>query len=120
MTAPRFDAATWIARLAVALEAVATSAWPSYSPLPPEMMRSGPTDERWATLHRGYRALAERANHDQTAASQFDDSILWLKTNPAEAWAILREHPLMKPGIEGSGTNEGIRFRVLNSDSAQT
>ena len=116
MTAPRFDAATWIARLAVALEAVAAIARPSYSPLPPEMMRSGPTDERWAALHRGYRALAARAKHDSTAASQFDESILWLNTDPAEAWEILREHPLMKPGIEGSGTNEGIRFRVLNSE----
>ena len=116
MTAPHFDEATWIARLAVALEAVAAIARPSYSPPPPEMMRSGPTDERWAALHREYRALAARAKHDSTAASQFDDSILWLNTDPAEAWAILREHPLMKPGIEGSGTNEGIRFRVLNRD----
>ena len=114
MTDPHFDEAAWIARLAVALEAVAANARPSYSPLPPEMMRSGPTDERWTALQRGYRALAARARHDPTALSQFNESHLWLETDPAEARAILREHPLMKPGLEGSGTNEGVRFRVLN------
>ena len=77
-------------------------------------MRTGPTDDRWSALHRGYRVLAARAKHDPTAASQFDKSILWLNTDPAEAWAILREHPLMKPGLDASGNHEGVGFRILN------
>ena len=79
-------------------------------------MRPGPTNERSAALHRGYRVLAARAKHDPIAASQFGESILWLNTHHVEAWAILREHPLMKPGLEGSGRNEAVRFRALNKN----
>ena len=45
---------------------------------------------------------------------QFKESHLWVKTDPVEAMTILREHPLMKPGLEGSGKNEGVRLRILN------
>ena len=114
MTHPHFNEAAWIARLAAALEDVAVEARPSYSPLPPETLRSGPIDKYRSALHRGYRALAARAKHDPSAASQFDKSILWLNTDPAEARAILREHPLMKPGLVGSGKDEGVGFRILN------
>ena len=61
MTDPSFDETDWIARLACALEDVVANARPSYSPLPPEMMRSGLGAEYWNTLHRGYRTLAARA-----------------------------------------------------------
>lgn len=114
MARPHFDEADWIARLAIALETVAATAQPTYSPLPPEMMRSGPTHMYWSDLHRGYRALAARAKHDPVASRQFNESRLRVDTDPAEARAILREHPLIKPGLEGSGKNEGVRFGILN------
>ena len=114
MTDPDFDEGAWIERLAVALEAVAANARPSYSPLPPETMRFGPIDEHWSALHRGYHSLAARAKRDPIAASQFDKSRLWLDTDPAEARATIREHPLLKPGLVGSGKDERVGFRVLN------
>ena len=117
MARPHFDEADWIARLADALETVAENARPSYSPLPPETMRSGPSYDYLSTLHRGYRTLAARAKHDPVASRQFNESHLWIDTDPIETRSILREHPLMKSGLEGSGQNEGIRFRILNSDS---
>ena len=110
-----FNEAAWIARLAVALETVAANARPSYSPLSPETMLFGPIDDYWSALHRGYRALAERAKHDPAEARQFKESHLWVETDPAEARDILREHPLMKPGLVGSGKGEGVGFRILNS-----
>ena len=77
-----FNEAAWIARLAVALETVAANARPSYSPLSPETMLSGPIDNYWSALHRGYRALAERAKHDPAVARQFKESHLWVETDP--------------------------------------
>ena len=116
LTRPHFDEADWIARLAAALETVAANAEPLNFPLPPEIMRSGPipTHEYYSVLHRGYRDLAARAKHDPEALRQFNESRLWVKTDPTEARAILREHPLMKPGLEGSGKDEGVLFRILN------
>ena len=114
MTDPDFDETAWIARLADALEAVAANARPSYSPLPPETMRSGPIGDSWSALHRGYRSLAERAKRDSIATSQFDKSHLWLDTDPVEARAILREHPLIQSGLLGFGKEEGVQFSVLN------
>ena len=113
VTHPHFDEQAWIARLAVALEQVAAGAEPSYSPLPPGMPRGGPIDEYWTALHRGYRALAARAKHDPTAAAQFRDSHVLVRAEPVEAMAILRDHPLMEPGLEGSGKNEGVRFSIV-------
>ena len=115
VTDPHFDEAAWIERLAVALEAIAASARPSYSPLPPETMRPRTYDEYLSSLRRGYRSLAARAKHDSTAASQFEDSHLLLDTDPAEARDILREHPLMKPGLVGSGKREGVGFTILDT-----
>ena len=114
MTDPSFDESDWIARLARALEDVAANARPSYSPLPPEIMRSGPHDEYWHALHRGYRALAARAKHDARAAEQFNESHLRLDSDPLEAMAILRQHPLVEPALTGTGANQGVEFRILN------
>ena len=75
----------------------------------------GPIDESWAALHRGYRALAARAKLDPAASIQFKESHLWVTADPSEAMAIVREHPLIKPGLEGSGNNEGVQFRTLNT-----
>ena len=114
MTHSNFNDAAWIERLAAALEYVAAEARPSYSPLPPEIRGPGRIDEYWTVLHRGYRALAVRAKHDPTASVQFVDSYLQVNADPLEAMAILREHPLMTPGLEGSGKNEGLRVSVLS------
>lgn len=115
MAGPHFDEAAWITRLAAALETVAANARPSYSPLPPEMMRSVLTPEHWSALHHhGYRALAARAKHDPVALRQFNESHLGVDTDPAEASTILREHPLIKLGLEDSGKAEGLQFSILN------
>ena len=115
MARPHFDEEAWITRLAIALETVAANARPHYSPLLPETMRSGPTHEYWSSLRRGYRDLAARAKYDPEASRQFNESNLWIDTGSAEARAILREHPLMKPGLTGSGKDERIRFSIFNS-----
>ena len=62
VTHPDFDEAAWIERLAAALEQVAAEAEPSYSPPPPLIPGPRPIGEYWSALHRGYRALAARAN----------------------------------------------------------
>ena len=111
---PHFDEEAWITRLAAALETVAANAEPLKFPHPPEM-RSGPTHEYYSALHRGYRDLAARAKHDPEALRQFNKSRLRIKTDPAEAKDILREHPLIKQGLKGSGEDEGILFRVLDN-----
>ena len=112
MADPHFDNEVWIARLAVALDAVAANAQPCYSPL--SFVRPGPIGDYWSSLRRGYRALAARAKFDPIARTQFDESRLRFDTDPAEARAILREHPLMKSGLVGSGKDDGVQFSVLN------
>ena len=77
-------------------------------------MRPGSIDERRSFLHRGYNDLAARAKHDPTASRQFRESHLWIETDPTEAKDILREHPLMKPGLVGSGKEEGVGLTILN------
>ena len=114
MTQP-FNAADWIGRLAAALEDVAAQARPSYS-FAPETPHYGPLDEYWPNIHRQYRALAARAKHDPAAAKVFAESHLWLKADPVEARAILREHPLLRPGLIGSGKREGIGFILSTRD----
>ena len=114
MTHPDFNEAAWIERLAAALEQVAAEAEPSYYPPPPAMPGPRPIGEYWSALHRGYRALAARAKHDPTASIHFKESHLWVKTDPAEAMTILREHPLIESGLRGSGKSEVAVFRILN------
>ena len=109
MTHPNFNEAGWTEWLAAALEHVALEARPSYSQPPPVIPGPRPIGEYWSALHRGYRTLAARAKHDPTAAIRLKESHLWINADPAEAMAMLREHPLMKQGVEGSGENEGVR-----------
>ena len=113
MTRQAFNEAEWIEDLAVALEQVAAEAQPSYYPLPVETSGYRSSAERRSVLRRGYGALAARAKHDPTASIQFRESYLQIRSEPVEAIAILRKHPLMKPGLEGSARDESIGFRVL-------
>ena len=117
MTHQDFSESMWIERLAAALERVAAEARPSYHPHPPEVLRSSAKsfEERQAALHRGYHSLAERAKRDPRALRQFNESRIWIETDPTEAVAILREHRLLKPGLEGSGKGEGFHLSVLNT-----
>jgi hypothetical protein len=110
-----FNAAAWIDRLAAALEDVAAQARPAF-PFSPETPHYGPLDEYWPSIHRQYRDLAARARHDPAAAQRFAESHLWLKSDPVEARAILREHPLLRPGLIGSGKREGIGFILPTRD----
>ena len=109
-----FDEAAWTERLGAALEQVAAEARPRYSPLPPLRLGIRPAGEELEVLRRGYHDLAVRAKHDPSALRQFNESSLWIEADPIEVKAILREHPLMEPGLEGSGTNEGLSVRLLN------
>ena len=114
MTQP-FDAANWLGRLATALEDVAAQARPSCS-FAPETPHYGPLDEYWPNIHRQYRDLAARAKHDPDAAKIFAESHLWLKSDPVEARAILREHPLLRPGLIGWSKREGVGFILSTHD----
>ena len=110
-----FNAADWIDRLAAALEDVAAQARPAF-PFSPETPHYGPLDEYWPSIHRQYRDLAARTKHDPDAAKIFAESHLWLKSDPVEARAILREHPLLRPGLIGLSKREGIGFILPTHD----
>ena len=108
-----FNETTWIERLATALEQVAANAQPSYSPLPPDLPRYGLIEVYESILHRGYRDLAARAKFDPAAAVQFKESHIWVDGHPAEAVAILKEHPLIETVLESTGTDEWIWLDTL-------
>lgn len=110
-----FNAADWIGRLAAALEDVAAQARPAF-PFSPETPHYGPLDEYWPSIHQQYRDLAARTKHDPDAAKLFAESHLWLKSDPAEARAILREHPLLRPGLIGLSKREGVGFILPTHD----
>ena len=109
-----FDEADWIRRLGAALEHVAAKATPRYSPVPPMPSGIRPIGEYDSALRLGYQRLAARATQDRTAWKQFNESHLWVRTDPAEARAILREHALLKPWVVGSGKDEAVEIRILN------
>ena len=51
-----------------------------------------------------------------TATSiQFKESYLHINEDPVEALAILREHPLIEPALEGSGIDESVGLRILGN-----
>ena len=110
-----FNAADWVGRLAAALEDIAAQARPAF-PFSPETPHYGPLDEYWPDIHRQYRDLAARAKHDPAAAKIFAESHLWLKSDPVEARAILREHPLLRPGLIGLSKREGVGFILPTHD----
>ena len=110
-----FNAADWIGRLAAALEEVAAQARPAF-PFSPETPHYGPLDEYWPSIHQQYRDLAARTKHDPAAAKLFAESHLWLKSDPTEARAILREHPLLRPGLIGLSKREGVGFILPTHD----
>ena len=114
MTGTDFDEVAWIRRLGAALEDIAASATPKYAPLPPMPMGIRPIGEYDSALRLGYQRLAVRAKHDRTAGKQFNESHLWVRTDPAEARAILREHALVTPWLIGSGQDEAVEIRTLN------
>ena len=97
-----------------ALETVAANARPRYSPMPPMPLGIRPIGEYDSALRLGYPRLAARAKHDPAARKQFNNSNLWLDGDPAEARAILREHPQMNSWIFGSGKDEAVKITILN------
>ena len=120
VTHPDFNEAAWIERLAAALEQVAAEGRPSYYPPPTELGGYGSPEERQSALRRAYRALAARAKHNPTASIQFKASRLRVETDPVDAIDILREHPLIEPGMRGSGKSEEVVFRILNGGFSST
>ena len=112
MTGTGFNETDWIARLAAALETVVERATPCGFPLPADAPRRGRIDDFRAYQHRQYRALAAQAKRNPEAAKLFEDSRLLLDSEPAEASAIIREHPLLRPGLIGDG--DAVGFCVLN------
>ena len=114
MTDTNFDEAAWIRRLGAALEDAAANATPRYSPIPPMPTGIRTIGEYDSALRLGYRNLAARAKEDRTAWKQFNESHLWVRTDPAEARAILREHALIKPWLVSSGQDEAVEVRTLN------
>ena len=110
-----FNAVAWIGRLAAALEDVVEQARPAF-PFSPETPHYGSLDEYWPSINQQYRDLAARAKHDPAAAQRFAESPLWLKSDPVEARSILREHPLLRPGLIGSGKREGVGFILAKRD----
>ena len=44
----------------------------------------------------------------------FNESSFRLDSDPVQAKAILRKHPLIKPGLLGTGADKSVGFRLLN------
>ena len=59
---------------------------------------------------RQYRDLARAARHEETAAKLFAESSLRLKADPQDARSVLREHPLLGPGLTDCGGVEAVGF----------
>ena len=109
-----FDEADWTKRLAVALEAVAADARPNCRSVADATLRApGTVADYYSALRREYRALAVRAKDDPTARRQFHESNLWVH-DTGEAKAILKEHPLLRRGLEGQAKAERVGFKVFS------
>ena len=118
LTNSNFSEEAWIKLVAAALQQVAAEAKPSYSPPPPMRLGIRPIGEYRSALRRGYRDLAARAKDDPMTYNRFERSRLWVTTDPVETMAILREQPLLKPGLEGSGIQEGPTYGDSNRISS--
>ena len=115
-----FNEAAWIARFGAALEAVAADARPSISLNQHDLRHVSSSQGYWEAVRGEYRALAARARHDPEAAKQFKESHLWIDKDSSEARGILREHPLIAPGLVGTGQDEKVVGRMLNRGSGGT
>lgn len=113
MAQPDFDKNDWIARLGAALEQVAAETRPNFSFCPAFLPKPGSIELYDKELHRQYRLLAAHARHNQRASELFDRSFLSLKSPPAEAITILREHPLLSRALSCSGSRDGFHFQCL-------
>ena len=85
------------------------------SSFPPEFPQDG--TKRISGHDTGRRiagARPARAKEDRTAWKQFNESHLWVRSDPAEARAILREHALLKPWLVNSGRDEAVNVSTLN------
>ena len=96
-----FDEQDWIARLGVALEAVVPTARPQILD-PPGYTRLISFEE--------YRELGHRAKHDLGVRKMFEDSHLWIDSDPAEAIAILLDHPVLRQGLIGPDSDPKLGF----------
>ena len=63
------------------------------------------------SLHRGYRALAARAKHDPTASHPVQGVAPVGQEDPVAAMTILREHPLIEPGLRRLGKERSGRIQ---------
>ena len=104
-----FNEGAWIRRFGAVLEEVAAKAMPQYSSDPRGLFGVLPIDVSRRIGREGYRSLAARAKHDATASSEFDKSRLRVRTDPVEAEAILREHPLAESWLIPSGGDKMVQ-----------
>ena len=105
-----FDAEQWVLRMGKELECVASDADPCFFTwnAPPPW---GATAEQIREHDkRQYRDLARAARHEETAAKLFAESSLRLKADPQDARSVLREHPLLGPGLTDCGGVEAVGF----------
>ena len=105
MTEEPFDPEEWITRLGASLEAMTPAARYSIS------FKSG--DSRYIA-HEKLRALHEAARYDPALRDTLASSRAQLKSDPTEQQAILRDHPLWRRALKGSGKDEGLT--VLSPD----
>ena len=106
MRRPQFDHARWIGRLATALETLAPTVTP-WIPAPPDNTCLISFDE--------YCALADHAKHHLGSRDIFEKSHLSLDKDPKEAIAILREHPLIQPGLTDSAQDDALGMVLFTS-----
>ena len=115
MTHPDFNEAAWVERLAAALEQVAAEARPSYSPPPPSIPGLRPIRRIFVSPPSWLSRPRRTGEIRSEGLNPVQASHLWVDGVPVEAMAILREHPFIKPGLEGSGENERLRVSMLNT-----
>ena len=99
MSKRNFDPEEWITRLGQALEAIAPTA--RYS------VPTNPGYTHWGTYDE-FRALKELADRDPGISGGAASSSVWLRSDPSEQQAILREHPVLRESLAADGAGEGL------------
>lgn len=99
LTQRKFDADDWIERLAESLEIIAPDVW---------ITVSVESQNGRIITYNEYCMFQELAKQDASIRNKFEVCRVSLKSDPAEVKAILREHPILRPALIGSGNNEGI------------